>query len=125
MKPISMKEWGKDHWSTFAYVEDLAVNGKGLAVPDHRRMRTNKKTHPFMRNDVDGSMYPTRLKTREVKKHDDWDCIEDMISEGLITYEGTGLNPAYKLTKLGKEVASLLRKHKQEGKNFGEFKVNV
>jgi len=118
-----MNNWGKDHWSVFVYIEDLAVNGRGFAVPDHRRMRTIQKKHPGMGNHLDASEFPTILKKGKIKNHDDWDCVEDIISAGLLMNEGTGINPVYKLTERGKEIASQLRIHKQEGKNFGEFEV--
>lgn len=130
---IPMKIWGKDHWSAFAYAETLAVDGgkKGLIVPDRRRMRTNEKTHPhlvgfsYSSDAHNGSGYPTRLKTKEVAGHDDWDCLDDMVREGLLTDEGTGLNRAFRLTKFGRGVASQLRTHKSEGKNFGEFQPSI
>ena len=128
MEHIKMKEWGKDHWSTFAYAETLAVDGgkKGLIIPNRSRMRTNEKIHPHLVGvsfgNVGGSEYPTRLKEREIKDHDDWDCLDDAVKEGLLTDEGTGLNRAFRLTKSGKEIANQLRNHKAEGKSFSEFK---
>ena len=127
MEHIQIKEWGKDHWSTFAYAETLAVDGgkQGLIIPDRSRMRTNEKTHPHLvgmhSGNAGGSKYPTRLKDREMDDHDDWDCLDDAIKEGLLTDEGTGLNRAFKLTKLGKKIANQLRNHKADGKNFSEF----
>ena len=127
MKHVSIEKWGKDHWSTFAYAETLAVDsGKdGLIIPDRPRMRTNEKTHPHLTGDLlgcaSGSKYPTRLKEGEVKGHDDWDCLDDAVREGLLTDEGTGLNRAFLLTKKGKEVANQLRNHKSDGGQFREF----
>lgn len=131
---IPMNKWGKDHWSTFAYLETLAVDGgkDGWAIPERARMRTNEKTHPaigHMKNremtgypmPTGGSEYPTRLKDGEVKGHDDWDCIDDMVREKLLKDVGTGLSRAFTFTKLGIKAAAGLRKHKMEGKNFREF----
>lgn len=128
MKHIPMERWGKDHWSTLAYLETLAVDGSGWAIPVNVRMRTNEIRHPHLvgntgtgSNALHGSKYPTRLKEGEVKGHDDWDCVDDAIKEGLVKDVGTGLNRAYKFTKLGKEAMAKLRQHKMDGKNFGDF----
>ena len=75
MSVIPIENWGKDHWSTFAYAETLAVDNNGIIIPEVLKMRTNIKTHFFMRNPNDGSMYPTMLKNGNVSRgHDDWDC---------------------------------------------------
>jgi len=128
LKPISMSKWGKDHWSTLAYLETLAVERSGLAIPVRARMRTNEIRHPhllgntgFSSGALNGSGYPTRLKEGEVKGHDDWDCVDDAIEEGLVEDVGTGLNRAYKFTKLGKEVIAKLRQFKMDGGNFQDF----
>lgn len=125
MENIKMDRWGKDHWSTFAYVETLAVDHKGVAQPDRTRMRTNEKTHPHLVGHLSGNMggseYPTRLKDNELIGHDDWDCIFDAVKEGLLKDVGTGTNPAFSLTKLGMKVAALLRQHKMQGGVFHTF----
>lgn len=130
LKPIPMSRWGKDHWSTLIYLETLAVECKGLAKPVNARMRTNEKRHPHLVGGdfrfglgagIGGSEYPTRLKEGEVKEHDDWDCVDDAIEEGLVGDVGTGLNRSYKFTKLGKEVMAKLRQFKMDGGNFGDF----
>ncbi len=129
MKHIPINEWGKDHWSTLAYLETLAVDGRdGWAIPVNARMRTNEIRHPHLigttgieSDALHGSKYPTRLKYGEVKGHDDWDCVDDAIKEGLVKDVGTGLNRAYKFTKLGKKVIAKLRQHKMDGGNFGDF----
>jgi hypothetical protein len=123
MKPIPINEWAKDHWSTLAYVEAIAVDNKGVGIPDARRMRTYHKTHPFMGNPLDSTKYPTRLKSREVKGHDDWDCLDDAVAEGLLEDIGTGVNRAYKFTTEGKRIVAALRQHKHEGKCFADFTV--
>ena len=130
LEHIPMSKWGKDHWSTFAYLETLAVDGgkDGWAIPARERMRTNEIRHPHLVGQtfpgstaLQASSYPTRLKDGKVEGHDDWDCIDDMVKEGLLEDVGSGLNRAFIFTKLGKRVAGELRKHKMEGKNFGEF----
>ena len=128
--PIPMEKWGKDHWSTFAYLETLAVDGgkNGWAIPDRKRMRTNEIRHPhllgnsgFISESFHASKYPTILKEGKVDGHDDWDCVDDIVKEGLLEDVGSGLNRAFTFTKLGKRVVGELRKHKMEGKSFSEF----
>lgn len=102
--PVPMSRWGKDHWSTFAYVETRIVDHRGRL--DHDHMRTHARRHPMMiaakrrvsLGSRDGSRYPTRLKralplgqvTGEpqpvlLPDHDDYDCIDDAIAAGLLT----------------------------------------
>ena len=120
---IAISRWGKDHWSTFAYLETLAVDHEGIAKPDNRRMRTNEKTHPHLLGSPEqgASQYATRLKDGEAKGHDDWDCLDDAVEVGFLEDIGTGINRVFKFTKLGQKVASQLRVHKMNGGNFGDF----
>ena len=116
---VPMEQWGKDHWSTFAYIETLCVDGTG--TPDPRRMRTN------------GRKYPTRLKEgKELSNHNDWDCAKDLEAAGLIldvngfdchpipTTSGLKL-PKFKLTELGWMVIGQLRKHLASGGIYFDF----
>ena len=118
--PISMEHWGKDHWSTLAYIETRIIDYHGGL--DVRHMRCNSKLHPQFQHIVEGKEYPTRLKEGTiVHDHDDWSCVEDMEAEGLLISLGTGLSPVYKLTDKGYVIAAALRKHKAEGGNFASF----
>lgn len=80
---VPMSEWGRDHWSTFAYLETRAVDHKGYL--DCRQMRGG-----FYGRPDDGTKYPTRLRgygednSRKVDGHNDYDCVADMIAEGLV-----------------------------------------
>ena len=123
---IPIEQFGKDHWSTFAYMETVSVDYK--CKPDRRRMRCDPNRHPGVVNMgpgggvIDGSGYPTRLKDGvEVKDHDDWDCVDDLERFGLLKQYGTGMNPIVTLTGLGRRVAHQLRCHKADGGNFGDF----
>ena len=127
---IKMENWGKDHWSTFAYVETLCVEGiGGVGIPDKNKMRCDSSKHPGLIGSTnnmlglydDKTTYPTRLKTGEINNHDDWDCIDDMEEYGLIKTMGTGMNPAYLLTKIGSIVSHEIRVHKANGGNFSNF----
>ena len=122
---IPMNLWGKDHWSTFAYIECICVDNKG--VPSLDRMRCDPDAHPGLTNRGNlhnDKKYPTRLTGgQEVFDHDDWSCVEDMEREELLTWEGTGINPFFVMTKKGMEVAAKLREHKANGGNFSNFKL--
>jgi hypothetical protein len=121
---IEISKFGKDHWSTFAYIECRCVDNKG--VPDRRHMRTDVDLHPGLAGCDPMSYrppgkYPTRLKDGEVAGHDDWSCAEDLEREGLIEIGGTGINPVFKMTEKGEALAAKLRAHKAAGGTFGNF----
>lgn len=98
--PVLM--WGKDHWSTFAYVETRIVDYAGML--DHDHMRTDADRHPLLMSakrraltaNLTGPKYPTKLKATAVPDadghysmvalpdHDDYDCLEDAIAAGLL-----------------------------------------
>ncbi len=98
---VDVERFGKDHWSTFAYIETRIMDHHGVIEHDH--MRCDGARHPFMVNagsraslvgGVDGGRYPTRLKKKtrvsgvwefeELFDHDDYDCLADAISAGLL-----------------------------------------
>ena len=127
---VKMENWGKDHWSTFAYVETLCVDGiGGVGIPDKNKLRCDPTRHLGLIGPINNSMgiydigkrYPTRLKDGELDNHDDWDCIDDMEEHGLIKIMGTGIHPTYLLTKTGSILAHELRVHKTNGGNFSNF----
>lgn len=125
---IPMSLWGKDHWSTLAYIETRIVDYKGQ--PDRSHMRCDPKRHPGLAGHVHAALspslgdknYPTRLKDgKELHDHDDWDCMEDAEAEGLLKWNGTGMYPVFVLTKKGRAICAALRRHKQDGGQFAEF----
>lgn len=123
-QPIpKLEQFGKDHWSTFAYIETLCVDGRG--EPDIRRMRCDADRHPHwvhVSPAFAGKKYPTRLKCGvEISDHDDWDCALDLARAGLIEVGGSGLHPAFKMTVEGTRVAAMLRAFKANGGNFATF----
>lgn len=96
--PISPSRFGADHWSTFAYVETRIVDYKGALNHEHMRCHTDR--HPVMMfakgpglGAADGSAYPTRLRGEEIRDHDDYDCIDDLIAAGLLAVRMPEVGP--------------------------------
>lgn len=118
---IPIEQFGKDHWTTFAYIETRCVDYKGTI--DFERMRCDVDRHPQFNNRGEASgSFPTRLKGGvEVPNHDDWDCVEDLIAHGLLEWQGTGVHPVFVLTKLGTAAADALRAFKRDGGRFTNF----
>lgn len=124
---LPIEKWGKDHWSTFAYIETRCVDHKG--VPNIQHMRCDGDRHPqfdhMTRMTGESGKYPTLYKGGKLEDHDDWDCMDDCELLGLIENKGTGLHRVYKLTALGKLVAGQLRAHKMNGGNFATFTPTI
>jgi phosphate-selective porin len=137
-RSVPISEWGKDHWSTLAYLETCAVDHDGYV--DKRKMRG------------DGVKYLTRLRridpeqVNEELDHSDWDCLTDMMTEGLIepaegrtamgrllmadletraqkfkTTSGRNETRQIRFTAKGLAIAGALRAHKANGGNFTAF----
>lgn len=125
MEKIEMKRFGRDHWSTLAYIETRCVDHKG--VPGLDQMRCNPDEHPGLcgRGGWSGK-YSSKLKDgSQVEGHDDWHCVEDLEREGLLRWEGTGMHPIFVLTDKGWKVAGQLRRHLAEGKGASKFSPEV
>lgn len=136
--------WGKDHWSTFAYIEDRCVQfGDPYIVGIDGHMKTNRRhirvfvderafNSPRARRFFNGRGQPdwrpehaTRLNDgTQVEDHDDWMCLQDFLAAGLVRCRGNEIQPRRKirLTPLGLEVAARLRAHKAGGGNFAAFR---
>lgn len=58
---VTPATWGRDHWSTLAYIETRIVDHSG--VPSREHMRCDPKRHPLLAHDGSrgGSPSPTRL----------------------------------------------------------------
>jgi len=124
--PIAIERWGKDHWSTLAYLETRCVDYRGELDPQHMRcdldrnpLQGNRGTH-MSRN----QRHPTILKGGdEVKGHDDWECVWDMIMAGLVQNNGTDTCPMYSLTDEGWEMTQAMRRFHAGGGNYANFEV--
>lgn len=123
---VPIEKFGKDHWSTFAYLECRVVDNEGM--PNRTQMRCDPDRHPaFAHSSSLGEprKYPTRIADGEsLDNHDDWDCVDDMEAVGLVKIDGTGVFPVWSLTDYGSFVAAKLRAHKGKGGNFSDFRIN-
>lgn len=133
-EPTPIEQWGSDHWSTLAYVETRIVDHQGRLMFYHLRGQMER---PVSNPD----RYPTRLRDgQERTRHNDFDCIADMLIEGFLAVEGDEVlaNPPYedrvfrrmyrllpvltfKITPLGKYVSDTLRTHKGNGGRWSNF----
>ena len=110
-RPVAPALWGSDHLSTLLYLESRAVDYEGRL--DKRHMRCDPRRHPGHAHDgtAMGPPSPTRLYGGvELPDHDDWDCIDDLEAERLVSDVGTGLNPRPVLTDRGWNVVHALRR---------------
>lgn len=135
MEQIKISQFGKDHWDLLAHVEYRIMNHQGRLNLVHLRVK-----NPALQQNMTGvNMWKPEYGSRlfgywnkdgsvnpklKILDHDDFDCLDDLENAGLIKSFGTGLHPAYKLTKEGVRVVGLLTLHKQEGKNYAAFILN-
>lgn len=132
---VSPARWGKDHWSTLAYLETRTVDHRGIIK--NANMRCNARRHrPFANiaggHLMDGASYPTRLNDGDLPNHDDWDCAQDIAAAGYIRLWWTepiehesafGYAQArVEFTGEGLYVAHALRAHLAAGHNTASFR---
>lgn len=134
-QPVPMERWGKDHWTTLLYLENVAVDHRG--VIEAVKMRTSRRNWRLagkmhgQANIMDKDQYPTRLKPTGVERveyqgvdllggHDDWECMTDMRDAGLLTYEvedelsrNYPLKVVVKMTPEGRKVAGEARERRE------------
>jgi len=132
-KFVPTEKFGKDHWSTLAYVGCRVVDNNGTLDREH--MRCNADRHPGLANSANrictwdpehgtrlGGYFDAKDKTKLLlSDHDDWDCLDDLEAAGLIRIGGSGINPLVSLTDAGRNVEAQLRKHKSNGGMFANF----
>ena len=132
MEIIKVEQFGKDHWDLLAHIGYRVVNFQGKL--DRRLIRIK---NPVLQQNFTGTNlwkpeYGSRLygyfnedgsvnPELRVLDHDDYDCLDDLEEAKLIESWGSGLHPAYKLTKEGARVVGLLALHKQDGKHYASF----
>ena len=137
LKHTPMKLWGKDHWSLLAYLECCQADASaGLSLTsrvgeiDKRKLRCNLKVHPAHAASLyggprtwDATKFGTRLNDgRVLPQHDDWDCLNDLDTEGLldVLLEGSG---SFTLSDKGLNLAHKVRRHKAKGGTFSTFTI--
>lgn len=131
---VSLELWGKDHWSTLAYIETKLVDGDGYCLQFDPHMRQNRRTFRVLaegaanvRNGV--AMSPehgSRLADDTyLPWHDDWCCVQDMVEAGL--FQPGEWEPGFPLilTEKGLAFANALRNHKATGGTFSNFPHNI
>jgi hypothetical protein len=137
---IPVEYWGKDHYSTLAYVETIMVDSAGFEVGLDPRMRANRRNFRVL---LEGRRSPRRPSLTSWKmaramepqhtsflklgatseNHDDWSCLQDMAAAGLFTERADCIEPGntLHLSDLGKRIVTELREFKASGGNFGQF----
>lgn len=130
--------FGRDHWTTLAYIESVMADCAGFQLGTDPRMRSNRRNYRVMSEvprpkraknptatvhlmtSEDGS----RLNNGQVVHgHDDWNCVEDFAAVGFFDVgpAGLGAGKTLRFSPLGKAVATRLRQHKQDGGQFEAF----
>ena len=143
MSSTPVEQFGKDHWSMLAYVEQCCVDGRdGLGTIDRRRVRCNQNTNPMLAavysSDTAWKLqYSTRLAGffdfegrndpekaiaagLQLRDHDDWNCLEDLEAAGYVEVLSL-VNGVVKMTEKGCGVAAKIRAHKAGGGQFASF----
>lgn len=136
---IPMELWGKDHWSTLAYIETVMVDSVGFQCGMDARMRSNRRNFRVMYQQcpkpkrmggrcgigvaMDAEKHGSRLSDgTTVSNHDDWCCLQDAQEAGFFV-DGNEVEPARFLlfSDKGKQAMAALRIHKAAGGTFGNF----
>ena len=137
---IPSQVWGKDHWTTLAYIETVATDCAGFQVGNDPRMRSNRRNFRVMQ----GCLKPRRAKNggvgivmdlehgsrlndgQIVSGHDDWSCLQDMANEGLFNLDASGVQPGVTLhlSAKGRAWCATLRAHKQAGGTYNTVDVS-
>lgn len=132
--------FGKDHWSLVGYIGSRisshpAGDAAGVGMMDPRNLRCNPERHPVHALEQHRgwkSDYGTRLAgfwkdgqavpEFRLPYHDDWDCLNDLESAGLITV-WSEINAFVQFTDIGLHVYGQVMEHKAAGKNFASFRL--
>ncbi|KWU17954.1 hypothetical protein [Burkholderia cenocepacia] len=138
---IPASHWGKDHWSTLAYIDTVMTDVAGFQVGSDARMRSNRRNFRVMTAECPRPRRATHRSAEVVmdlehgsrlrdgfvvKNHDDWGCVQDMAEAGLFTVGPADVQPkeTLHLSRKGQHWVAELRKHKQAGGSFSEFSAD-
>lgn len=125
------QQFGKDHWSTLAFLETQIVD-KNFPI-DLKRLRVNDTKRAFSNGasfhekiSMWSNDYSTKLKdgSRE-SGHDDIDVIDELEEKGYIKNNGTHINIYPLLTDKGWKVCNAIREHKGNGGSFSTFDLSM
>lgn len=131
--PVPVTRWGKDHWSTLAYVAACVATHSGYLRVEKMRCHPrlhHRLTHPGVAVVIlaFGGVGPTHLADgTTLDLHDDWSCVEDMVAAGVVTQSESdnvlaGKSPRFELTHVGRALAQALVEHRTRvGGNFENF----
>lgn len=140
---IAPDRWGKDHWSTLAYIETRIVDYGSYTIGIDTRMRATRRTFRLM-YEARAFMNSAAERVAEsgtgrtvsgingsvlndgavVAHHDDYSCLEDFAAAGLlsVTSEQFAFGANFTLSELGWAVSHQLRRWKARGGNFASFR---
>jgi hypothetical protein len=138
---IPASHWGRDHWTTLAYIETVMTDLAGFQVGSDARMKSNRRNFRIMQRDcpkpkrasnsglamalVMEPQHATKLKDgQQVPNHDDWACVQDMAAEGLFVQSADTVEPGVVLqfSEKGNQVANALREFKRGGGKYADFR---
>ena len=132
LAPVPVARWGKDHWSTLAYVAACVEKHHGYLRVE--KMRVHPRVHHRLAHPgvavvmmAFGGVPPTHLADgTTLELHDDWSCVEDMVTAGLVTEsEGdnalAGKSPRFDLTDAGRALVVAVAGHRARGGTFATF----
>lgn len=120
--------WGRDHYSTLAYVETQLVDNRGYRVVFDNRMRQNRRHYRLLPGPKSGGVamkpeHGSRLSDGTyLAWHDDWNCVQDMLHAGLFQGDSEDWDVGFelKLTDRGHAVVAAVRKHNASGGTFSD-----
>ncbi|MCR4334326.1 MAG: hypothetical protein NUV47_01175 [Patescibacteria group bacterium] len=129
MNKITIKQFGKDHWSLLLYIETRIHDYEGVLGIYQMRIK-NPTIRPGWKPEYGTRLFgywnkdKTTNSLLQLHNHDDYDCLDDLEAEGLIENIGTRLRPVCIVTEKGTKILSQLLLHKQAGKNYSDFIPN-
>jgi hypothetical protein len=131
---INPSQFGRDHWTLLAYIESMCVNGaQGVGTLGRTKMRCEPEAHSIHKNAMQWKpSYSTRLKGYAAKHapdnqsmgHDDWHCLDDFEAADYVQVV-SHIMGTVTLKPEGIRVSALLRAHKANGGQFGQFELPI
>jgi hypothetical protein len=135
---ISIDQFGRDHWSTLAYIDCVMIDCAGFQVGFDARMRQGRRHYRVMHEEcprpkrvgistaalVMDLEHSTVLRDgSKVAGHDDWHCVQDLATAGIFTARVEDIQPGetLHLSDFGRALANDLRAHKASGGSWKDF----